>query len=238
MAEKFNILFLDFDGVMNSHRSFYKKFAEHHGVQWTDEDFDPMWFGQGYPENMAPGFMKKVDAAWEEAKLKPGYKMPEISMYKWPHEEDAIDALNKIVEENQAKVVVCSTWRRSRTIKQLQEILNKWGAKCEVIGITPYKNKLSYDATRGSEILTWLIENNQKVKGICILDDDAAYDINHIFEKWCVQDISGMTHGLRADHIPIAKDCFEVPINPLYDFEKFYPMSDLKKYRKKAKKND
>ena len=232
---KTNILFLDFDGVLNSHRSLWKKFAEWFGVEWKEDDFDiEKWYDKGHTEDMNPDLWDRIDEA--EVSKKPEIGMPDLNMDNWPPDEYAILALNKIVEENNAKVVICSTWRKGRTISQLQKILDGWGAKCEVIGITPYKNKLSYDATRASEILEWLVENNSMVNRICILDDEAAYDINFIFEKWCVQEISGRTHGLREDHIPLAKKCFEIPIDPLYDFEKFYPMPALQKYRHKAQK--
>lgn len=235
MAEKSNILFLDIDGVLNSNRSFWKKFAEWFGVKWKEEDFDiEKWHDIGYEENMNPNLWGRIESAKMDQKSKIG--MPNLSMDKWPSDKHAILALNKIIKENNAKVVICSTWRKERSLSELQKIFDGWGAKCEIIGITPYKNKLSYNASRGSEILEWLIENRNKVNRICILDDEAAYDINDIFEKWCVQEISGETHGLREDHIPLAKACFNVPINPLYDFEKFYPMDLLQKLRDKDKK--
>lgn len=235
MVEKHNILFLDIDGTINSNRSLFKKYADHFGVNWTEDDFSiEKWHDKGHMENMNPDLWDRINKAEEEKKEKIGY--PDVMMYNWPHDEYAIKALNKIIEQNDAKVVICSTWRKSKTILQLQKILNKWGAKCEVIGLTPYSMKLSYDSRRGFEILRWLVENNSIVKGICILDDDATYDINYIFEKWCVQGIHGETHGLREDHISLAKTCFEVPIDPLYDFEEFYPMPELQKYRHKAKK--
>jgi hypothetical protein len=209
--QKENILFLDFDDTLNSLRSFYKKFAEHHGVTWTDEDFDPKYWGKGHPENMNPEFTTKVDKAWKEQQKLPGYRFPNLSCQFYPHDEIAIKNLNTIVEENQAKVVIDSCWRLGRTIEELQEILDKWGAKCKVVGRTPSRFKIS--ATRGDEILKWIQENIGHIKGICIVDDSASYDINYIFKPWCVQDISGYTHGLREIHIAEAKKCFETPFS-------------------------
>lgn len=63
--EKHNILFLDFDGVLNSSRSFYKKFAEHHGVKWVEEDFDPKYWWKENKENINPDFYQRVEDAWK-----------------------------------------------------------------------------------------------------------------------------------------------------------------------------
>ena len=229
MDNKRNILFLDFDGVLNSIRSLFKKYADHHNFKWTDNDFSLKWYGKGHPEHCAPGFIAKLDKAVTAEKLKPGYKYPNLSMHNWPPEEDAIKYLNQIVEENDADVVICSTWRNHFTIEELQEILNGWGAKCKVIGVTT--NLRSDVMTRGREILNWVMENRNSIKGICILDDDAEYDINGIFEKWAVQGISGNKHGLRKPHVILAKKCFDTPIRPLYDFDKWVSETMLKEAR-------
>ena len=205
-TKKENILFLDFDDVLNSVRALYKKFAEYHGVSWTEEDFDPKYWGQQNIDEMSPAFSERVKDEFERQKKESGYKFPDLSGYRYPHDEIAIQNLNKIVEENNAKVVVCSSWRHGKTIKELQEILDSWGAKCEVIGKTPAK----MSSTRGEEILMWLRDNHQKVKAICILDD-SLFDINPWLEKWAVQKINGYHHGLRDVHIPEAKKCFETP---------------------------
>ena len=229
MTKKKNILFLDFDGVLNSRRSFWKKYAEHFGVEWTDEDFDLKWYGKGNWENMNPDLWDRIDKAEKEKKKELG--MPDIGMYKWPHEEPAIEALNTIVKENDAKVVVCSSWRHAYDIEGLQNVLNKWGAKCEVIGITPDVRR-DYNS-RGLEILSWIMDHHTEIKGICILDDDAAYDINNVLEKWAVQGISGDKFGLRHEHIREARRCFETRMDPFHDFQKWLPEDKLQEEMKK-----
>ena len=77
------------------------------------------------------------------------------------------------------------------------------------------------------------MDNRDKIKGICILDDSVEYDINYIFKKWCVQGIRGCYHGLRDIHIPMAKMCFETSINPLEDFVKWVDPDMLKKAKEK-----
>ena len=209
-TKKYNILFLDFDDVLNSVRSVYKKFAEAHKVPWTEEDFDPKYWGQGNTDEMKPEFSERVQKAFDDHKNNPDYKLPDLSGENYPHDEIAIQNLNIIVEENQAKVVICSCWRWGRTLQELQDILNLWGAKCEVIGVTP--GKLS--TTRGEEILMWIRGNPNKIKGICILDD-SLFDINPWLKEWAVQGINGYHHGLRDIHISEAKKCFETPFKTL-----------------------
>lgn len=226
--DKNNILFLDFDDVLNSVRSLMKKFAEAHGVQWVEEDFDPKYWSKGHIDNLNPEFSERVRKAYEEQKSQPDYKHPDLSMENYPHDEIAIQNLNKIVEENNAKVVVCSSWRIGRSIKELQKILDSWGAKCEVIGVTAGRKKLSYFKTRGDEIHDWIIDHKDEIKGICVLDDSASYDINWLLERFCVQKISGYEHGLRDVHISEAKKCFEEPVFFEKDDKEMWQITDGK----------
>ena len=138
--------------------------------------------------------------------------------------------MNQIVEENKAKVVVCSSWRTGRTPEELQKILDDWGAKCEVIDKTTHVRR-DYNS-RGLEILEWVMQNRKMIKGICILDDEASYDINGIFKKWAVQEIDMNKHGLLESHVPVANKCFQIPISPLYDFDQWLPKEMLEKARK------
>ena len=208
MTKKTNILFLDFDDVLNSVRAVYKKFSEAVDVEWKEEDFDPKYWGQGHIDEMNPEFTAKVQESYEVKQKDPNWQMPNLSGEMYPHDEIAIQVLNKIVEENEARVVICSSWRLGRSLSELRKILESWGAKCEVIDVTPKK----MSSTRGEEICMWIRSNRNKIKGICILDD-SLFDINPLLEKWAVQKISGYHHGLRDVHIEEAKKCFETPID-------------------------
>ncbi len=231
MEGKRNILFLDFDGVLNSNRSFYQKFADHYKVKWEEEDFSiEKWYGKGEMENMNPDLWKRMETAKETLTKKLGY--PNLGMYNWPHEEPAIEALNRIVKDNDADAVICSSWRTGKTIEELQEILDGWGFKGKVVGKTPRFDH-SQHLTRGKEILNWIMDNRNHINGICILDDDARYDINGILFKWAVQDISGYTHGLREEHIPLAKKCFDTRMDPLTDFTDWVSSDLLEEAKKK-----
>lgn len=226
--DKENILFLDFDDVLNSTRSFYKKFAEHHGVEWSEDDFSEEYWGQGNIDEINPILEEKIKDEWNKQKELSSYIVPDLSFENYPHDEFAIVNLNKIVEENNAKVVICSSWRNDRSIKDLQKILDEWGAKCQVIGKT-----ITSRRDRGFEILDWVIKYRDQIKGICILDDSSPMDISYIFKKWCVMGISGYHHGLRDIHIPEAKKCFETPFNLSKDFGEWIPKGALHHTNKK-----
>jgi len=90
----------------------------------------------------------------------------------------AVGYLNNLIEESGAKVVISSTWRRGRTIEELQQILNNAGFKGEIIGKTPaLDGKYSL---RGNEIRAWMMENEHVIgcnvsdyKDYVIFDDDS-----------------------------------------------------------------
>jgi len=77
-----------------------------------------------------------------------------------------IEACEFIIKHTDAKVVVSSTWRLSKTTKQLQELL----PSLPIIGKTPR----IYEHERGFEIQTWLNENKElNVENFIIIDDDS-----------------------------------------------------------------
>lgn len=83
-----------------------------------------------------------------------------------------VSALNKIIAETDAKIVVSSTWRRSGVNFVIQK-LRSWGVSGDIVGLTPVLNVVNVE--RGNEIQTWIDENTQLGKIITsfvILDDD------------------------------------------------------------------
>lgn len=90
--------------------------------------------------------------------------------------------LNHIIEKTGAKVVISSTWRKSHSVQELQELLEKVGFIGEIIGRTPslYLNKNgeeSYTIPRGCEIDCWLKNtfdwDDLAYVRYVILDDDS-----------------------------------------------------------------
>lgn len=143
------VLFLDFDGVLNSNDWYVRR--------QNIYDMDAV-------ENQYPYY---------------------------EFDPDAVNRLNTIITLTGAKVVVSSSWRHGRTIKELQDILNFVGFIGEIIDVTPHFGGYNgYTIPRGCEIeywleskgfqrINWSKEEQQKyidkcsVKNYIILDDDS-----------------------------------------------------------------
>jgi FAD synthase len=194
------ILFLDIDGVLNSHRSLFKKFAEHYGVPYSIGDFSEKYWN--CVDGINPELMKKID----EAKKSKDIKFPNLSMYNFPFDDICIENCNKIIKENKCDIVIISTWRIGRTIEELQKLMDDIGIKGIVIGKTPDNE------TRGLEIYDWINKyqnkHNIKIENICIIDDEHAYDIDYMFSDFTIKDITSIRNGLRENHIKEANKIF------------------------------
>jgi hypothetical protein len=84
-----------------------------------------------------------------------------------------IKLLNSLIEETEAKVVISSVWRNNRSVKDLQQLLEIYGFKGEVIGKTPHIK----GGVRGNEIVHWIKDNfeyteRERLRYV-ILDDDS-----------------------------------------------------------------
>ena len=88
---------------------------------------------------------------------------------------EAVEALNWLVRESQAQIIVSSSWRKSHTLDELQQALDEAGVKAQVTGTTPvldYKDGLLYlGFTRGQEITAWLQDQPADVRYV-VIDDD------------------------------------------------------------------
>jgi hypothetical protein len=123
------LIFLDFDGVLNSTQFFIM--CENRYIEGSRADRDI--------EAMCP-----------------------ISMSN----------LNHIMDQcEDVRVVISSSWRVGRGIKELKRILAKNGFKHEdkVIGKTPHRGVLN---CRGEEIQDWIDKKFVKIDDFVILDDD------------------------------------------------------------------
>jgi hypothetical protein len=63
---------------------------------------------------------------------------------------DAVRALNYLVAETGALLVVTGTWRLEYSLSELSEILRSWMVRADVFGATPS------GSSRGDEIQQWL----------------------------------------------------------------------------------
>lgn len=108
-----------------------------------------------------------------------GYKArtcPEQDPYG-PH-ADCIAALNWIIEQTQAVIVVSSTWR-SAGLPRMRDTLGRWGVCGEVIDVTPRLrgddcDRFAYQK-RGEEVRRWLESYRRycgPITSFVIIDDD------------------------------------------------------------------
>lgn len=93
---------------------------------------------------------------------------------------DAVRCLKELIEVTQSKIVVSSTWRRNRTIKDLTEIFSVYDFdKGLIVGKTPvHWDDFYYD--RGREIQEYIdaVKGTElEVDKFVIIDDDCK-DIN------------------------------------------------------------
>jgi len=194
-------LFLDFDGVINTHRSLYKRLSGYYDIPYTDEDFSETYWK--YEDGINPTLLEKITVISNSDEYKPA----KIKTKYYPFDNICIDNCNRIIKENNADIVITSTWRYNRTVEDLQEILNSIGLYGEIIG----KTERLY-TQRAVEIYEWIKkheeENNTKVESICILDDEHANDIDYMLGDFTVKDISTVRNGLRKKHIQEASDVF------------------------------
>ena len=81
---------------------------------------------------------------------------------------ERIEWLNSLCSKNDAVVVISSTWRKNKTVEQLQEILNNSGATFKIIGKTGQNDT----RIRGVEIAQYLWSLPTKYEYV-IIDDDS-----------------------------------------------------------------
>lgn len=87
----------------------------------------------------------------------------------------ACQVLRAICEENDAQIVISSTWRMMHSRPWFEQTLAALGCPVKVVGITPMSSRSG--VTRGSQIDEWIHHNKGKTKGneivsFVILDDD------------------------------------------------------------------
>jgi hypothetical protein len=131
------------------------------------------------------------------ASFKPPLKIEGVRVAAHP---DCVAALNRILVETNAMIVVSSSWRldcNSSTV-EMREILSQWGIAGAVIGCTPIlQSSFGSVRPRGEEILKWIKEDGERfeIESFVILDDDD--DMIHLRDR-LVQTEFG--RGLTMEH--------------------------------------
>lgn len=87
-----------------------------------------------------------------------------------------VEALNKITDATDAKIVVSSTWRKLHSIYSIEYILYLSNVKGQVLDITP----IIHNKERGDEIQKWLDKSIEDIESFVILDDDS--DMVHLMD--------------------------------------------------------
>lgn len=139
------VIFLDFDGVLNSHQSFNF---------WHNKRDQSKWENELYSE-------------WQGS-LKE-YLAMEFCPIALNNMEDLIRKVPDL------KVVVSSTWRLGETVESLKKILEPAKLlSAAIIDVTPHFRwtKDKEEATRGHEIQDWL-DRHPEVTDYVIIDDDS-----------------------------------------------------------------
>lgn len=162
-----NIIFLDIDGVLNCQTFFETRFTDYKEAKKT--------------------LRKSVKSK----------EIERLDYYKAQLCPMRVVWLNELCIDTDSKVVVSSTWRKGKTVEELQEILNYCGATFEVIA----KTGESESRVRGVEIAEWIEANVEKLLGIkyydfcnyVIIDDDSDMLLNQARHFFHTDGYSGLT---------------------------------------------
>ena len=137
------VIFLDFDGVLNSRQSM---------SFWHRKRDQEKWENQMYE-------------SWQ------GTMSEYIAQEFCPICTSNMELLIEKVPE--AKIVVSSTWRLNNTVDDLKKILKPFPTVANrIIGVTPRGEYKNGRIMRGEEIKTWL-EHHPEVENYVIIDDDS-----------------------------------------------------------------
>ncbi len=108
----------------------------------------------------------------------------------------AISLINGLIKGTKAKVVISSTWRKGRTVEELQKLLNEVGFIGEVIGKTPCIDNDSNSSTpRGVEIQQYLKDEGYPwyFSKYVIIDDDSDFLISQQKNFFHCDNYTGLT---------------------------------------------
>lgn len=171
-----NIIFLDIDGVLNC-QLFYEESMWHKLLLAKIPLYSQV-------KKLLRKLLKKKDITRME------YYASQLC-------KNRIIMLNELCEVTNSVVVVSSTWRKNKTIDELQYILNNSGATFKIIDKTPFTG---YE--RGTEISKWLHDNINKEEHGClyfdfyryaIIDDDSDMLLNQANHFFQTDNYSGLT---------------------------------------------
>ena len=80
-------------------------------------------------------------------------------------DKEAIKDINELVKETNAKIIISSSYRKTKTIKEMEAEFKKVGLDVKIHGVTPSLK----DLKRGDEVKKYVDDNN--IKNFIIIDD-------------------------------------------------------------------
>jgi len=125
----------------------------------------------------------------------------------------AIEALNYLLSETGARLVISSTWREDYSVEELRKLLKGWGVAAEILGTTPLLDQ------RSEEIQSWLDECSLPIGAFVILDD--MTDMGHLASRLINTDFET---GLTMSHAVAARDLLIAPGDQRSDKEPSWPL--------------
>ena len=118
-----------------------------------------------------------------------------LEFYKSQICAERVEWLNALCIKTGALVVISSTWRKGKTVEELQEILNNSGATFKVIG----KTGVDESRIRGVEISKYLDRFREELKLDCeyvIIDDDSDMLLQQQHNFFQTDNYSGLTPNI------------------------------------------
>lgn len=100
-----------------------------------------------------------------------GFQYPGLEWWADGLDPEAMERLNRLVEQTGAEIVVSSTWRLGGDVGWLQQLLEIKGFRGQVVGVTPHYG----DGPRSREITAWV--NRFGPERYVVLDDDSDAEI-------------------------------------------------------------
>jgi hypothetical protein len=121
-------------------------------------------------------------------------------------DRDAVEALNYLLGETGARLVVISQWRLDYSEEELRGLLEAWGVQAEMLGVTPSAE------TRSEEIQMWLDEyrGDSPIGSFVILDD--MTDMGHLAHRLVNTEFeTGLTIGHAREALGLMKAAGQKP---------------------------
>lgn len=186
-----NVLFLDFDGVLNSGAFFHAN----RGLEAAPITSREALLAASAPPNAS---LYSISPQMRGVLTDEHVLVNDLRQL----DSDKVLLLNEIVQTAQAKVVISSAWRKAYSLEGLRWLLNSHGFQGEVIGVTPEMAgmKTGQVLVRGHEIKAWLDVQKTPITSFVCLDDDN--DSGPVYERWVRTDFQvGLTKAEVSEAI-------------------------------------